>query len=58
MMGQRFIVISNEEIAQEVLIKNGNHFGGRVQIRALIDHKIGPTYVALQDRNGTNCIFC
>ncbi|KAK2608380.1 hypothetical protein QQS21_003066 [Conoideocrella luteorostrata] len=51
MMGQRFIIISNEEMAQELLIKNGNHFSGRVQIRALIDHKTSATYVALQDRN-------
>lgn len=58
MMGQRFIVISNEEMAEDVLIKKGNYFGGRAQIRALIDHKLGPTYVALQDRNGTNHVFC
>lgn len=52
MMGQKFIVISDEDIAKDLLIKKGNSFSGRLQIRALIDHKLGPTYVALQDRNG------
>lgn len=52
MMGTRFIVVSSEAIAEELLIKKGNHFGGRMQIRALIEHKAGPVYVALQDRNG------
>jgi len=52
MMGQRFIVVSDEGIATDLLVKMGNHFGGRPQIRALIDHKKGPTYLALQDRNG------
>lgn len=52
MMGQRFIVVSNEDMARDILIKKGNSFSGRLQIRALIDHKLGPTYVALQDRNG------
>ncbi|GJN75595.1 hypothetical protein PLICBS_009699 [Purpureocillium lilacinum] len=53
MMGQRFIVVSDEGIATDLLVKMGNHFGGRPQIRALIDHKKGPTYSALQDRNET-----
>lgn len=52
MMGQRFIVIADEGIAQELLIKKGNHFAGRTQIRALLNHRAGPVYVALQDRNG------
>ena len=52
MLGQKFIIISDEEIAQELLIKNGNNFAGRPQIRALIDHKLGPVYSALMDRNG------
>jgi cytochrome P450 len=51
MMGQKFVVISDEEIAQELLIKNGNSFAGRPQIRALIDHKLGPVYSALMDRH-------
>ncbi|KAK5993541.1 Cytochrome P450 monooxygenase COX1-like protein [Cladobotryum mycophilum] len=53
MMGQKFIIVSNEEIANDLLVKKGNHFAGRPQIRALIDHKLGPTYVALQDRHET-----
>lgn len=52
MMGQRFIMVADEGIAQELLIKKGNGFSGRTQIRALINHKEGPVYVALQDRNG------
>lgn len=52
MLGQKFIVISEESIAQELLIKNGNNFAGRPQIRALIDHKLGPVYSALMDRHG------
>lgn len=52
MMGQKFIVISDEDMAAELLVKKGNIFSGRAQIRALIDHKEGPTYFALQDRNG------
>ena len=52
MLGQKFIVISEESIAQELLVKNGNNFAGRPQIRALIDHKLGPVYSALMDRHG------
>lgn len=52
MMGLKFIIISDEDIATELLVKNGNSFGGRPQIRALIDHKLGPAYEALQDRHG------
>lgn len=52
MMGLRFVVITDEDMAQELMIKKGNSFSGRVQIRALLDHKTSPVYVALQDRNG------
>lgn len=52
MLGQKFIIISDEEMAQDLLIKNGNNFAGRPQIRALIDHKLGPAYSALMDRHG------
>ncbi|KAJ3472239.1 hypothetical protein NLG97_g11161 [Lecanicillium saksenae] len=54
MMGLRFIVVTDESIAQELLIKKGNSFSGRTQIRALLDHRDGPVYVALQDRHGTS----
>ena len=53
MMGQKFVIVSDEDIATDILVKKGNSFSGRPQIRALIDHKLGPTYEALQDRNGT-----
>ncbi|KAF6811936.1 Fumitremorgin C synthase 1 [Colletotrichum musicola] len=53
MLGQKFIIISDEEMAQDLLIKNGNNFAGRPQIRALIDHKLGPAYSALMDRHDT-----
>lgn len=52
MLGQKFIVVSDEGIARELLVKNGNNFAGRPQIRALIDHKNGPVYSALMDRHG------
>lgn len=54
MMGQRFIVIADEAIANELFIKKGNSFSGRAQIRALLDHRAGPVYLALQDRHGMN----
>lgn len=52
MLGQKFIIISDEKLAQELLIKRGHIYSGRPQIRALIDHKLGPTYSALMDRHG------
>lgn len=52
MLGQKFVIISEEKLAQELLIKNGNSFAGRPQIRALINHKAGPVYSALMDRHG------
>lgn len=52
MMGQNFVIISDEEIARELLLKRADQTSGRAQIRALLDHKEGPTYFALQDRHG------
>lgn len=52
MLGQKFVIVSDEKIAQELLIKRGHIYAGRPQIRALIDHKLGPTYSALMDRHG------
>ncbi|MBE3045397.1 cytochrome P450 [Candidatus Bathyarchaeota archaeon] len=52
MLGQKFVIISQEKIAQELLIKQGNNFAGRPQIRALIRHKEGMVYSALMDRHG------
>lgn len=52
MVGQQFIIISDEKIAEELLVKRGNKYAGRPQIRALFDHKTGPGYVALMDRQG------
>lgn len=54
MMGQRFIIIADEGIAQELLIKKSNSLAGRMQIRALLDHRASPVYLALQDRTGMN----
>ncbi|KAJ6788397.1 hypothetical protein PWT90_07792 [Aphanocladium album] len=51
MMGLRFVVVTDEAMAQELLIKKGNSFSGRTQIRALLDHRNSPVYVALQDRH-------
>ncbi|KAJ2900066.1 cytochrome P450 [Zalerion maritima] len=51
MVGQKFIVISDENIARELLVRRGNKYAGRPQIRALINHKAGPVYSALMDRH-------
>ncbi|KAK4183360.1 putative cytochrome P450 E-class, group I [Podospora australis] len=48
---QTFIIISDEKIAEELLVKRGHIYSGRPQIRSLIDHKTGPGYSALMDRN-------
>lgn len=52
MAGQHFIVVSDEQIAEELLIKRGHIYSGRPQIRALFDHKQSISYLALMDRNG------
>ena len=52
--GQTFVIISDEKIAEELLVKRGHIYSGRPQIRSLIKHKDGPVYVALQDRHGTS----
>ncbi|KAI0854301.1 cytochrome P450 [Daldinia vernicosa] len=53
MLGQQFIIISDQKIAEELLVKRGHIYSGRPQIRALFDHKTGPGYVALMDRHET-----
>lgn len=52
MMGQEFIIISQQSIAEELLVKRGHIYSGRAQIRALYDHKNSPAYLALMDRHG------
>lgn len=49
---QTFIIVSDEKIAEELLVKRGHIYSGRPQIRSLIRHKEGPTYSALMDRHG------
>ena len=49
---QTFIIVSDEKIAEELLVKRGHIYSGRPQIRSLIDHKIKPNYSALMDRHG------
>ena len=49
---QPFIIISDEKIAEELLVKRGHIYSGRPQIRSLIRHKEGPAYSALMDRHG------
>ena len=49
-MGQTFIIISDETIAEELLVKGGHIYSGRLQIRSLIRHKEGQAYLALMDR--------
>ncbi|KAK4249139.1 cytochrome P450 1A1 [Corynascus novoguineensis] len=48
---QTFIIVSDEKIAEELLVKRGHIYSGRPQIRSLIRHKEGPTYSALMDRH-------
>ena len=50
--GSTFIIISDEQIAEELLIKRGHIYSGRPQIRALFGHKEGIEYLALMDRHG------
>jgi hypothetical protein len=52
MLNQPFIIVSDEKIAEELLVKRGNIYSGRPQIRSLIRHKEGPAYSALMDRHG------
>lgn len=52
MAGQTFIIISDESIAEELLVKRGHIYSGRPQIRALFNHKQGIGYLALMDRTG------
>lgn len=52
MVDQTFIIVSDEQIAEELLIKRGHIYSGRPQIRALINHKQGIQYLALMDRTG------
>ncbi|KAK3988833.1 cytochrome P450 [Cladorrhinum sp. PSN332] len=46
-----FVIVSDEKIAEELLVKRGHIYSGRPQIRSLIDHKIKPNYSALMDRH-------
>ncbi|KAK3689321.1 cytochrome P450 [Podospora appendiculata] len=48
-----FIIVSDEKIAEELLVKRGHIYSGRPQIRSLIKHKDGPAYSALMDRHDT-----
>lgn len=52
MIDQTFIILSDEQIAEELLVKRGHIYSGRPQIRALINHKQGIQYLALMDRTG------
>lgn len=51
-VNQEFIIVSDEKIAEELLVKRGHIYSGRPQIRSLIRHKEGPAYSALMDRHG------
>ncbi|KAK0750284.1 cytochrome P450 [Schizothecium vesticola] len=53
MVENTFLIISDEEIATELLVKRGHIYSGRPQIRSLIKHKDGPAYSALMDRHDT-----
>lgn len=52
MVENTFLIVSDEEIATELLVKRGHIYSGRPQIRSLIKHKDGPAYSALMDRHG------
>lgn len=51
-LNQPFIIVSDQKIAEELLVKRGHIYSGRPQIRSLIRHKEGPAYSALMDRHG------
>ncbi|KAK1833503.1 cytochrome P450 1A1 [Podospora conica] len=51
MVENTFLIVSDEEIATELLVKRGHIYSGRPQIRSLIKHKEGPAYSALMDRH-------
>jgi cytochrome P450 len=51
MLNQPFIIVSDEKIAEDLLVKRGHIYSGRPQIRTLIRHKDGPAYSALMDRH-------
>ena len=51
-VNQTFVIISDEKIAEELLVKRGHIYSGRPQIRSLFNHKAGPAYSALMDRHG------
>lgn len=57
MGGQTFVIVSDEKIAEELLIKRGHIYSGRPQIRALFNHKQGIGYLALMDRTGASISF-
>ncbi|KAJ9150025.1 Cytochrome p450 monooxygenase [Pleurostoma richardsiae] len=46
-----FVIVSDEKIAEELLVKRGHIYSGRPQIRSLFNHKEGPAYLALMDRH-------
>ncbi len=46
-LGQTYIIVSDESIADELLVKRGHIYSGRPQIRSLFRHKEGPAYSAL-----------
>ncbi|KAL1837541.1 hypothetical protein VTJ49DRAFT_3664 [Mycothermus thermophilus] len=50
---QPFIIVSGQQIAEELLVKRGDIYSGRPQLRCIINHKEGPAYVALMDRHDT-----
>jgi hypothetical protein len=56
-LNQTFIIISDEKIAEELLVKRGHIYSGRPQIRSLFRHKEGPAYVALMDRHGKSWMW-
>jgi hypothetical protein len=53
-----FVIVSDEKIAEELLVKRGHIYSGRPQIRSLFNHKEGPAYLALMDRHGKHAHLC
>lgn len=56
MLGDYFIVISDEKVAEDLLVKRGKIYGDRPQIRSLFDAKSthgSMEYLPLMGKNGT-----
>ena len=60
MLGSVFIIITDEKIAEDLLVKRGKIYGDRPQIRSLFDPKStngSMEYLPLMGKNGMHMLF-